>query len=124
MALRPHCCSIRMMPRRSDSTRISRILASISLSGDQRDCSAKRSFGLSQFTRAPTGPQRAFLTQTLSTGYFWTVLSIDPEGARLIQQIASGQRVRGRSASIEVLLGVQLEDRPAVASGYATYLRG
>ena len=52
-----------------------------------------RGFALSQFMRSPTDAQRAFLSQNLSTGYFWTVLSIDPEGARLVQKIAAGQRV-------------------------------
>src|SRR5215210_9078849 len=32
-----------------------------------------RQFALSQFMRTPTDAQRAFLSQNLSTGYFWTV---------------------------------------------------
>ena len=66
-----------------------------------------RGFGLSQFMRSPTEAQRAFLSQNLSTGYFWTVLSIDPEGARLVQKIAKGQRVYLDTNFIFRLLGIQ-----------------
>lgn len=57
--------------------------------------------------RNPTDAQRAFLSQNLSTGYFWTVLSIDPEGARIIQKLAAGQRVYLDTNFIFRLLGIQ-----------------
>ena len=66
-----------------------------------------RQFALSQFMRNPTEAQRAFLSQNLSTGYFWTVLSIDPEGARLVQELAAGQRVYLDTNFIFRLLGIQ-----------------
>lgn len=66
-----------------------------------------RGFALSQFMRSPTESQRAFLAQNLSTGYFWTVLSIDSEGARLVQKIAQGQRVYLDTNFVFRLLGIQ-----------------
>jgi hypothetical protein len=57
--------------------------------------------------RTPTEAQRAFLSQNLNTGYFWTVLSIDPEGARLVQDIAAGQRVYLDTNFLFRLLGIQ-----------------
>jgi len=66
-----------------------------------------RQFAFSQFMRTPTDAQRAFLSQNLNTGYFWTVLSIDPEGARLVQDIAQGQRVYLDTNFLFRLLGIQ-----------------
>ena len=66
-----------------------------------------RGFALSQFMRSPSDAQRAFLSLNLSTGYFWTVLSIDPEGARLVQRITQGQRVYLDTNFIFRLLGIQ-----------------
>jgi hypothetical protein len=66
-----------------------------------------RQFALSRFMRTPTDGQREFLSQNLSTGYFWTVLSIDPEGARLVQNIAQGQRVYLDTNFLFRLLGIQ-----------------
>jgi hypothetical protein len=43
---------------------------------------AIRDAALSHFVRRPSEVQRDYLAQTLNTGYFLTVLSIDPEGAR------------------------------------------
>lgn len=57
--------------------------------------------------RTPTDAQRAFLSQNLSTGYFWTVLSIDPEGARLVQELAQGQRVYLDTNFVFRVLGIQ-----------------
>lgn len=66
-----------------------------------------RRFALSAFMRTPTESQGLFLSQNLNTGYFWTVLSIDPEGARLVQNLASGQRVYLDTNFIFRLLGIQ-----------------
>ncbi len=43
--------------------------------------------------RQPTEAQAVFLSQILNTGYFWTVLSIDPEGGAPGNQLAAGQPV-------------------------------
>ncbi len=66
-----------------------------------------RQFALSQFMRTPTDAQRALLSQNLSTGYFWTVLSIDPEGARLVQELAQGQRVYLDTNFVFRVLGIR-----------------
>jgi predicted nucleic acid-binding protein len=66
-----------------------------------------RDWALSEFIRQPTDAQKAYLAQNLNTSYFLTVLSIDPEGARLVSEIASGQRVYLDTNFIYRLLGVQ-----------------
>lgn len=66
-----------------------------------------RQWALSQFMRHPTDVQRAFIGQILSTGYFWTVLSIDPDGANLVQEITAGQRVYLDTNFLFRLLGIQ-----------------
>lgn len=88
-----------------------------------------RQFALSQFMRQPTETQAVFLSRILNTGYFWTVLSIDPEGARLVQQLAKGQRVYLDTNFVFRILGIQGPHyiRPAeillertLAAGYET----
>ena len=66
-----------------------------------------RDFALSYFLRRPTDAQRAYLAQNLNTAYFLTALSIDPEGARLVQEIAKGQRVYVDTNFVYRLLGIQ-----------------
>jgi hypothetical protein len=66
-----------------------------------------RDAALSHFIRHPTEAQRAYLAQNLNTAYFLTVLSIDPDGARLVAEIAKGQRVYVDTNFIYRLLGVQ-----------------
>ncbi|HEY5195070.1 MAG TPA: hypothetical protein VIJ39_14530 [Solirubrobacteraceae bacterium] len=66
-----------------------------------------RQYALHEFIRRPTDIQRKFLAQNLSTGYFWTVLSIDPEGARLVQELVRGQRVYLDTNFVFRLLGIQ-----------------
>lgn len=66
-----------------------------------------RKWALSGFIRTPTEAQRAFLAQNLNTGYFWTVLSIDPDGANLVQEVAKGQRVYLDTNFLFRLLGIQ-----------------
>lgn len=66
-----------------------------------------RDIALSQFIRSPTDAQRACLNQNLNVAYFQTVLSIDPEGARLVAEIARGQRVYLDTNFVYRLLGVQ-----------------
>jgi hypothetical protein len=66
-----------------------------------------RQFALATFMRHPTEAQSRFLSQNLNTGYFWTVLSIDPDGARLVQNLAGGQRVYLDTNFIFRLLGIQ-----------------
>lgn len=66
-----------------------------------------RSAALSHFIRRPTDSQRLWLGQQLNTTYFWRMLSIDPEGARLVRDLATGQRVYLDTNVIYRLLGVQ-----------------
>jgi hypothetical protein len=66
-----------------------------------------RDFALSQFIRRPTDAQRAYLNQNLNVAYFQTVLSIDPEGAQLVAEVARGQRVYLDTNFVYRLLGVQ-----------------
>lgn len=68
---------------------------------------AIRSAALSHFIRRPTPSQRLWLGQQLNTTYFWRMLSIDPEGARLVRDLATGQRVYLDTNVIYRLLGVQ-----------------
>jgi hypothetical protein len=66
-----------------------------------------RDASLSEFIRHPTEAQRAYLAQNLNTAYFLSVLSIDPDGARLLAEIAAGQRVYFDTNFLYRLLGVQ-----------------
>lgn len=66
-----------------------------------------RKWALSGFIRSPSDAQRAFLAQNLNTGYFWTVLSIDPDGANLVQEVVKGQRVYLDTNFLFRLLGIQ-----------------
>jgi len=66
-----------------------------------------RSVGFSHLIRRPTETQKLWLGQQLNTTYFWRVISIDPEGAQLIRELASGQRVYLDTNMIYRLLGVQ-----------------
>jgi hypothetical protein len=66
-----------------------------------------RDFALSQFIRRPTDAQRAYLNLNLNVAYFQTVLSIDPEGAQLVAEVARGQRVYLDTNFVYRLLGVQ-----------------
>jgi hypothetical protein len=66
-----------------------------------------RDFALYQFIRHPTPAQKAYLAQNLNTSYFLTVLSIDPDGARLVTELIAGQRVYLDTNFIYRLLGVQ-----------------
>lgn len=68
---------------------------------------AIRPAALSHFIRRPTESQRQWLGQQLNTTYFWRMLSIDPEGARLVRDLATGQRVYLDTNVIYRLLGVQ-----------------
>ncbi|MBS1882106.1 MAG: hypothetical protein JSS97_04025 [Actinobacteria bacterium] len=68
---------------------------------------AIRSAALSHFIRRPSESQRLWLGQQLNTTYFWRMLSIDPEGARLVRELATGQRVYLDTNVIYRLLGVQ-----------------
>lgn len=66
-----------------------------------------RDLGLSQILRHPTDAQRNYLSINLNTAYFLTVLSIDPDGAQLISEIAKGQRVYLDTNFVFRLLGIQ-----------------
>ncbi len=66
-----------------------------------------RDGAISHFVRRPTSTQRAYLAQMLNTSYFKSVLSIDSEGARLVREIVSGQRVYLDTNFIYRLLGIQ-----------------
>ena len=67
----------------------------------------RREWALFQFLRRPTEAQRRFLSTVLNSAYVSTVLTIDPAGARLIQDLAAGQRVYLDTNFIYRLLGVQ-----------------
>ena len=66
-----------------------------------------RSVAFSHLIRRPTETQKLWLGQQLNTTYFWRVISIDPEGAQLIRELATGQRVYLDTNMIYRLLGVQ-----------------
>lgn len=68
---------------------------------------AIRSIAFSHLIRRPTDTQKRWLGQQLNTTYFWRVISIDPEGARLIRELATGQRVYLDTNMVYRLLGVQ-----------------
>ncbi len=71
------------------------------------DESERAEWALSMFMREATDSQRAYLSETLNTAYFVSALTLDPEGARLIQAITSGQRVYLDTNFVYRLLGVQ-----------------
>jgi hypothetical protein len=64
-------------------------------------------WALSIFMREASDAQRAYLSETLNTAYFVTSLTLDPEGGRLIKNIAEGQRVYLDTNFVYRLLGVQ-----------------
>jgi hypothetical protein len=64
-------------------------------------------WALSIFMREASDAQRAYLSETLNTAYFVTSLTLDPEGGRLIKNIAQGQRVYLDTNFVYRLLGVQ-----------------
>jgi hypothetical protein len=66
-----------------------------------------RPAALSHFIRRPTDAQKIWLGQQLNTTYFWRILSIDPEGAQLVREVARGQRAYLDTNLIYRLLGVQ-----------------
>lgn len=66
-----------------------------------------RSAAFSQFIRNPSEEQRLFLGECLNTSYFLTLLSIDPEAAELVREVASGQWVYLDTNFIYRVLGVQ-----------------
>jgi hypothetical protein len=66
-----------------------------------------RDAALAAFIRNPTEAQRAYVAQNLNAAYFLTVLSIDPDGARLVTEITRGQRVYLDTNFLYRLLGVQ-----------------
>jgi hypothetical protein len=66
-----------------------------------------RPAALSHFIRRPSESQRLYLGQSLNTTYFWTVLTIDPDAAELVKDIAKGQRVYLDTNLVYRLLGVQ-----------------
>lgn len=66
-----------------------------------------RDSALSDFMRRPTTSQSRLLAHSLNTGYFLTILSIDPECARLVREVAAGQRVYLDTNFIYRLLGIQ-----------------
>jgi len=66
-----------------------------------------RDTALSEFIRHPTDAQREYLSQNLNTAYFLTVLTIDPEGARLVAEVAAGQVIYLDTNFLYRLLGVQ-----------------
>lgn len=68
---------------------------------------AIREAAFSQFLRNPTETQKRFLGQDLNTCYFATLLSIDPEVASLVRDLAEGQRVYLDTNFIYRVLGVQ-----------------
>jgi VIT1/CCC1 family predicted Fe2+/Mn2+ transporter len=66
-----------------------------------------RGQALSTFIRSPTDAQKVYLAQNLNTAYFLTVLSIDPDGARLVLDLTRNQRVYLDTNFLYRLLGVQ-----------------
>lgn len=62
---------------------------------------------LSYFLRHPTEAQKEFLGQNLNTSYFLSVLSIDPDAAALVREIANGQVVFLDTNFVYRVLGIQ-----------------
>lgn len=72
------------------------------------------------FVRQPTEAQRQYLANLLNTSFYLTVLTLDPEGSRLIQQQVKGHRlyldtnflysVLGLSKATEALAAARLLD--------------
>lgn len=67
----------------------------------------RRDWAFSLFVRRPTEAQTIFLSGVLNCAFFTAVLTIDPEAARLIQEVATGQRVYLDTNFVYRLLGVQ-----------------
>lgn len=67
----------------------------------------RREWALYRFVRRPTDAQKALLSGVLNCAFFTTVLTIDPEAAQLVQEVATGQRVYLDTNFVYRLLGVQ-----------------
>ena len=72
-----------------------------------RDVEEIQEAALAHFLRHPSDPQKQFLGQNLNTAYFLSVLSIDPEAAALVREIASGQVVFLDTNFVYRVLGIQ-----------------
>jgi hypothetical protein len=94
-----------------ESERSQKLYASIEAEGfdflPKSDMGEIRDQALSDFIRNPTDAQKAYLAQNLNTAYFLTILSIDPDGARLVRSLVEGQRVYLDTNFLYRLLGVQ-----------------
>lgn len=77
------------------------------LDGADAAVEAVQEAALSHFIRHPSEVQKQFLGQNLNTAYFMSVLSIDPEAAALVRQIAGGQWVYLDTNFVYRVLGVQ-----------------
>ncbi len=94
-----------------ESERSQQLYSSIEAEGfkflPKSDIGEIRDQALSDFIRNPTEAQKAYLAQNLNTAYFLTILSIDPDGARLVTSLVEGQRVYLDTNFLYRLLGVQ-----------------
>jgi hypothetical protein len=66
-----------------------------------------REGAFSELMRRPTPSQQQYLGRMMNTASFLTVLSIDPEGAELVREVAAGQRVYLDTNFLFRLLGIQ-----------------
>jgi predicted nucleic acid-binding protein len=94
-----------------ESERSQQLYSSIEAEGfkflPESDIGEIRDQALSDFIRDPTEAQKAYLAQNLNAAYFLTILSIDPDGARLVTSLVQGQRVYLDTNFLYRLLGVQ-----------------
>lgn len=74
---------------------------------DDPDVEAIKAAALSHFIRNPSEPQKEYLGRSLNTAHFLGVLSIDPEAAALVREIASGQIVFLDTNFVYRVLGIQ-----------------
>jgi predicted nucleic acid-binding protein len=71
------------------------------------DVEVMQAAALSHFIRNPSEPQKEYLGRSLNTAHFLSVLSIDPEAAALVREIASGQIVFLDTNFVYRVLGIQ-----------------
>jgi predicted nucleic acid-binding protein len=74
---------------------------------EDADVAVVQAAALSHFIRHPSSVQKEFLGRTLNTAYFLSVLSIDPDAAALVRDIASGQIVFLDTNFVYRVLGIQ-----------------
>lgn len=80
-------------------------------------CGEIRDWALQLFVRAPTPAQRTYLAGLLNTAFHMTVLTLDPEAGRAVQERVTGHRVYLDTNVIYALIGLSDSAMETVSVG-------